>query len=133
MPTSLKRATPRRSDALVLAVAPICELPGLAVVVSWSEELAARSPLASPGTQIALLACLAVIVVAVVLSWRAHPGRPVPRAMPSLLWVVTGALGALTFWFFTPGVALMMAILLAHSTFSTAMLATRIARQGHQR
>lgn len=122
-------ARPNRTNLLLLAAAPLVELPVVTVVATALPEAAAESVFGSPGTQVALIAALCATLVGVVLAWSATP--------PSLgaQWVVGGSLCVLAGVAAVPMVGFLVSgrwfgpgILLAHCVVFMFLIAKQVAR-----
>jgi hypothetical protein len=100
------------------------------------DEVAREAIYGSPGTEVVLAAVLVVVVVSTVLAWRGVRGvaRTVAAAA---LFVSAGLTAALFLGFLTGGAYIILAVLLAHSTVSIALIGRAVLRsatapEGHR-
>ena len=125
--SSVNAGGSHRTGLLLWLFPPLFELPVVLVMCSGFDEVAREAVLGTPGTQLALAAVLVVVAVGAVVAWRGAVGsaRVVTAA---LLFVAAGVTGALLIGFLTGGAYVIIAVLLAHSAVSLAMIGRAVLR-----
>lgn len=120
---------PNRTNLLLLATAPLVELPVVATVTTAFPEVAAASVLGSPGTQIVLIAAFCLTLMGVILAWLpAPPALGTQWAVGGSLCVLAGVAAVPMVGFLASGRWTVHGILLANCVIFMFMIAKQVAR-----
>jgi hypothetical protein len=125
--SSANTARASRTALLLWFVPPFFELPAVMLLSTVFDEVAREAIYGSPGTAVVLAAVLIVVVVGTVLAWVGVRGATSTVAAAALF-VSAGLTGALLLGFLTRGAYLILAVLLAHSAVSIALIGRAVLR-----
>jgi hypothetical protein len=100
---------------------PLFELPGVLVLSARLDEVAREAIYGSPGTEVVLAATVIVVVAGTLQAWRGVRGV-IRTVAAAVLFVSAGLTAVLLVGFLTSGSFPILAVLLAHSTVSIALI-----------
>jgi hypothetical protein len=107
---------------VLLCTATLIELAVVALLALASDDVADASPFGRSGTVVVGVAGGVIAVVGAVVGWRGAVGA-VRVVAAALLFVAVGIIAVMVMFFvIAGGVTIGLAVLLAHATFSVAMI-----------
>jgi len=120
-----------RTSGFVLTLwfaALVIELGVLAIAIAGFDEVSQASPFGRTGTVLAAFVIVVVVLIGTIAAWRGVSGA-LRGVVAALVFAAAGVIAVLAlFLVIAGGAPLVLAVLLAHATFSAAMIGRAVLR-----
>lgn len=117
-----------RTAIILWLVPPLFELPVVLMLAAGFPEVAEKALFGSPGTEFVLGAALVTLVAGAAVAWLSVAPPALRAVVGGASFVVVGLVIALLVGFLTSGAGVIVAVLLAHSALSIAMIGGAVVR-----